>query len=75
MKFRGKPAIDTLYVRIGDGLAAFTVLLGVQWLALQPDRFLMLFNVVLVVLWFAFAFMLIREHRKASEVISPDAVA
>jgi len=27
------------------------------------------------VLWFAFAFMLIREHRKASEAISPDAVA
>jgi AAA family ATP:ADP antiporter len=69
MKFRGKPAIDTLYVRIGDGLAALTIFVGVQILALATETFF-IFNVVLVLLWFAFAVMLIREHRKASEASS-----
>jgi AAA family ATP:ADP antiporter len=66
MKFRGKPAIDTLYVRVGDGFAALTVLVGVQVLALATEMFF-IFNVSLVLLWFAFAALLIREHRKASE--------
>jgi AAA family ATP:ADP antiporter len=66
MKFRGKPAIDTLYVRVGDGLAALTVFVGVQVLALATETYFV-FNVSLVLLWFAFAFLLIREHRKASE--------
>jgi AAA family ATP:ADP antiporter len=66
MKFRGKPAIDTLYVRIGDGMAALTVALGVHILALATETYF-IFNVLLVLLWFAFAFLLIREHRKASE--------
>jgi AAA family ATP:ADP antiporter len=65
MKFRGKPAIDTLYVRIGDGLAALTAFVGVR-MALATESFF-IFNVVLVLLWFVFAVMLIREHRKASE--------
>jgi AAA family ATP:ADP antiporter len=71
MKFRGKPAIDTLYVRMGDGLAAATVLVGVQWLALATEMFFVL-NVALVLAWFGFAALLIREHRKASEANSSD---
>jgi AAA family ATP:ADP antiporter len=39
MKFRGKPAIDTLYTRLGDGFAAITVLVGVQVLALATATF------------------------------------
>jgi len=74
MKFRGKPAIDTLYVRIGDGLAALTVLVGVQVLAIATETFF-IFNVGLVLLWFAFAFVLIREHRKASEAVASDGAA
>jgi AAA family ATP:ADP antiporter len=66
MKFRGKPAIDTLYVRVGDGLAALTVFVGVQVLTLATATYF-IFNVSLVLLWFGFAFLLIREHRKASE--------
>jgi AAA family ATP:ADP antiporter len=66
IKFRGKPAIDTLYVRIGDGMAALTVAFGVHILALATETYF-IFNVSLVLLWFAFAFLLIREHRKASE--------
>jgi AAA family ATP:ADP antiporter len=71
MKFRGKPAIDTLYVRMGDGLAALTVMIGVGWLQLETGVFFV-FNVVLVLAWIGFAVVLIREHRKASEAISSD---
>jgi AAA family ATP:ADP antiporter len=67
MKFRGKPAIDTLYVRLGDGLAAVTVLVGVHLLAMSTRSFFV-FNVLLVICWLAFTLMMIREHRKASQV-------
>jgi hypothetical protein len=42
---------------------------GVQVLALATEMFFV-FNVSLVLLWFAFAAVLIREHRKASEANS-----
>jgi len=70
MKFRGKPAIDTLYVRLGDGLAAVTVLVGVHVLAISTRSFFV-FNVLLVICWLAFTLMMIREHRKASQVTGP----
>lgn len=65
MKFRGKPAIDTLYVRLGDGLAAITVLLGVHLLALTTSGFFV-FNVFLVLCWLVAGVLLVREHRRAS---------
>jgi len=65
MKFRGKPAIDTLYVRLGDGLAAITVLVGVQLLALSTSGFFA-FNVVLVLCWLVAGVLLVKEHRRAS---------
>jgi len=64
MKFRGKPAIDTLYVRLGDGLAAVTVLVGVHMLTLSTRSFF-IFNVFLVICWLAFTLLMIREYRKA----------
>jgi AAA family ATP:ADP antiporter len=67
MKFRGKPAIDTLYVRMGDGMAALTVLVGVQLLDLATETFFLI-NVSLVLLWLGFCVVLIREHRRVSEV-------
>ena len=66
MKFRGKPAIDTLYVRLGDGLAAITVLVGVHLLALSTVGFFV-FNVILVLCWLLAGVLLVREHRRASE--------
>ncbi|MCP3871039.1 MAG: hypothetical protein GY703_23665 [Gammaproteobacteria bacterium] len=69
MKFRGKPAIDTLYVRLGDGLAAITVLIGVQVVAMSTQAFFV-FNVSLVLCWLGFTALMIREHRKASERIT-----
>jgi AAA family ATP:ADP antiporter len=67
MKYKGKPTIDSLYVRIGDGIAALTILIGVQLLALSTQSFFVL-NVALVLLWIAFAFVVVREHRRLSEM-------
>jgi AAA family ATP:ADP antiporter len=67
MKYKGKPMIDLLFVRMGDGIAALTVLIGVQMLALSTQSFFIL-NVVLVFIWIAFAFVVIREHRRISEL-------
>ncbi len=64
MKYRGKPAIDTLYVRLGDGLAALTVLVGVEMLTLSTRQFF-IFNVSLVIAWLGFTLLLIREYRRA----------
>ena len=60
-KFHGKPAIDTLYVRAGDGFAALTVLIGVNVFALSTTQFFM-FNIFLVLIWLYFARMLIKER-------------
>ncbi len=66
LKYKGKPTIDSLFVRVGDGIAALTVLVGVQILALSTQSFFWL-NVVLVLLWIVLAFVVIREHRRISE--------
>lgn len=67
MKYKGKPTIDTLFVRIGDGIAALTVLIGIGLLNLPTPYFFML-NVGLVLVWIAFAFVVIREHRRLLEM-------
>ena len=69
MKFHGKPAIDTLYVRLGDGLAAVTVLVGVHLLAITTKEFFV-FNVSLVLCWLVAGVLLVREHRRASDAAS-----
>ncbi len=61
-KYKGKPTIDSLFVRIGDGVAALTVLVGVGLLALPTSYFFML-NMVLVVIWIVFAIVVIRQYR------------
>lgn len=69
MKFRGKPAIDTLYVRLGDGLAAITVMVGVHLLMLSTQGFFV-FNVSLVLCWLVAGVLLVKEHRRVSEAVS-----
>lgn len=66
MKYKGKPAIDSLFVRVGDGLAALTVLVGVQFLALQTKTFFA-FNVLLVLAWIVLSVVVVRRHREISE--------
>ena len=66
MKYHGKPAIDTLYVRLGDGMAAITVLVGVHLLALSTQQFFV-FNILLIVCWLVVGILLVKEHRRISE--------
>jgi AAA family ATP:ADP antiporter len=67
MKFKCKPAIDTIFVRLGDGLAAVTVWFGTNVLALSNQGYFA-FNVALVLVWLGASIVLIREHRKMTEV-------
>jgi AAA family ATP:ADP antiporter len=63
MKYVAKPAIETFFVRLGDGFAAMTVLIGVRGYELSLQS-LFLFNVALAVLWFAIARVVVREYRR-----------
>jgi AAA family ATP:ADP antiporter len=56
-----------VFLRVGDGIAALTVLIGVQLLALSTQSFFVL-NVGLVFIWIVLAFVVIREHRRLSEL-------
>jgi AAA family ATP:ADP antiporter len=66
MKYKAKPAIETLFVRIGDGLAAATTLVGVHLFALSTPSYFAI-NVGLVTLWLLLAVVVVREHRRLSE--------
>jgi AAA family ATP:ADP antiporter len=63
MLYQAKTAIDTLFVRIGDGLAALTVLVGTRFLTLEVVSFLWI-NVVLALVWIPLAVFLVRENRR-----------
>lgn len=66
MKFKCKPAIDTIFVRLGDGFATATVWFGTYVISLSSRGYFTL-NIALVVVWLAGALVLIREHRKMTE--------
>jgi AAA family ATP:ADP antiporter len=66
MTYQGKPTIDSFVTRLGDGLAALTVLIGGHVLDLATDTFFG-FNVALVLLWFLVCFEVIRRHRRLAE--------
>jgi ATP:ADP antiporter, AAA family len=63
MKYKAKPAIETSVVRVGDGLAAVTVLIGVRLYALATQS-LFIFNVALVVVWLGLGVFVVREHQR-----------
>ena len=63
MKYRAKPAIDTFLVRLGDGLAALTTLVGVRFLALSTSAFFAV-NVALAAAWLLVTVVVVREHRR-----------
>jgi len=69
MTYQGKPTIDTLVTRIGDGLAAVTAMVGVQLLDWATDSYFV-FNAVLVLVWLALSFDVIRRHRELSEEVA-----
>jgi len=72
MLYKGKPTIDTLFVRAGDGMAALTALVGIQLLALATDT-LFVVNVFLVVCWLGVAWAVIRQHRRLARSSPRDA--
>jgi AAA family ATP:ADP antiporter len=73
MKYRAKPAIDSLFVRLGDGFAALTVLVGARFLDLSTQRFFV-FNVLLVVAWLAASTVIVRMYsRMMAETEAPGA--
>jgi AAA family ATP:ADP antiporter len=63
MIYKAKAAIDTVCVRLGDGLAALTVLIGTRVMNVEVDSFI-LFNMVLIGLWLLFALLVVKEHRR-----------
>ena len=71
-KFKGKPAVDSVFARLGDGLAALTVLIGVRLLALTTAVFFV-FNVALVLLWIFYSLVVVREHRALTNGVPADA--
>ncbi len=66
MKFKAKPAISTFCVRLGDGLAALTVLVGVQFLELSTRSFFLL-NAALVLVWLGVSVAVVGEHGRIVE--------
>ncbi|MGH7896512.1 MAG: translocase, partial [Candidatus Binatia bacterium] len=63
MKYKAKAAIDTLFVRFGDGLAALTTFVGVQLLLLPVKDFFAL-NAMIVGAWMVAAIVVVRERRR-----------
>jgi AAA family ATP:ADP antiporter len=63
MKYRAKPAVDTFFVRLGDGLAALTTLVGVRFLVLSTRSFFAV-NVALAAAWLVVALVVLREYRR-----------
>lgn len=74
LKFKGKPTIDTFVLRIGDGFAALTVLVGVQMLALSTQSFFV-FNIALVLGWLVFALALVKQHARLAREAPAHAAA
>ena len=72
VKLKGKPTVDSLFARMGDGFAALTVLVGVQILALATETFFV-FNVALVVIWLFLCFGIVRGHRELVQEAAVDA--
>jgi len=74
MKYKAKPVVDSLFVRLGDGFAALTVLLGVQVLHLSTQHFFFV-SVALVLVWLASAMVIVREHRRLAAARAGGAAA
>lgn len=61
MLYQAKPTVDTLFVRLGDGLAALTILVGTRVFQLGYFGFV-IFNMCLVLVWISLSAYLNREH-------------
>lgn len=73
MMYQAKATIDTLCVRIGDGLAALTVLIGTRIWSFSLVEFLVI-NVFLSMIWIGFAVYLSREFHRWTKGGNAEAV-
>ena len=67
MLYQAKPRVDTLFVRLGDGLAALTILIGTRMFTLSNIQFILV-NLVLIFIWLGLSIYLNREHQRWSNV-------
>ncbi|MDX1431472.1 MAG: hypothetical protein R3286_03385 [Gammaproteobacteria bacterium] len=75
MLYQAKPTVDTFFVRLGDGLAAVTVMIGARLLDLTLIQFVYI-NIVLVIVWLALSLYIGREHRRMRLALQkPEAVS
>lgn len=63
MLYQAKATIDTLIVRLGDAMAALTVLLGTRVFYFDVMDFLAI-NIVLVLCWVLLAYLVWQENKK-----------
>jgi AAA family ATP:ADP antiporter len=73
MLYQAKPTVDTLFVRLGDGLAALTILVGTHVFHLGNFGFV-IFNIFLVLVWIGVSTYLYREHEewKRAAAVPPE---
>lgn len=72
MLYQAKPTIDTLFVRLGDGMAALTILVGTRLFHLGNMGFIAI-NIILVLIWIFLSIYLHREHgRWTRSVVNPE---
>lgn len=62
-KYKAKPAVDTIFARLGDALAALVVLGGTRLLGLGTSHFFAI-NLGLVAIWVLVALVVVRERRR-----------
>jgi AAA family ATP:ADP antiporter len=61
MLYQAKPTIDTLFMRLGDGFAALTILIGTRVVKLDYVDFIIV-NIALIFVWIGLSFYLQREY-------------
>jgi AAA family ATP:ADP antiporter len=61
--YKAKAAIDTLCVRLADGLAAITVIVGSRFFHASITHFFIL-NIALILIWLLIAVMILQERRQ-----------
>jgi AAA family ATP:ADP antiporter len=74
MKVESKPTVDSLFVRLGDGMAALTVLAS-SHVAGHATEVLIAVNLVLVALWLVTAMVVVREHGRLVAMQAASAAA
>ncbi len=66
-KYKGKQAIDSFFVRMGDVFSAILVFAGTTWLALSTKQYALV-NLGLALTWLALAVVVGREYAKRTAI-------